>query len=252
MTDHQWSDLAAPYAFGALTPGERTGFEAHLAECATCRAEVQALRDVTGVLVHAAPDATPSPALRERILREARNVRPIGARPARAPRAPAVPWLAAAACLVLALGAGFGYLRERAARTETARVLAAAADTVAARDSLVATLLSPDVGTAALAATGKPPSARLYWSPSRRRVVMAVFDLAPAPAGRIYQLWAIAQGKPVSLGIFNTSTNGRVTAALNVPAGLTFEVTAVTEEPAGGSPQPTQQPFLIGKVARGD
>ncbi|HKW41021.1 MAG TPA: anti-sigma factor [Gemmatimonadales bacterium] len=249
MTDHQWLELAAPYTLGALTPDERTGFETHLTECATCRAEVHALREVTGLLAYAAADATPPPALRERILRDARQVRPIVAR---SPRSSVVPWLAAAACLVLALGAGYGYLRERAARDQARRALAAAQDSIAARDSLVATLLSPDVGTAALAATGKPPSARLYWSPSRHRVVMAVFDLAPAPAGRTYQLWAIAQGKPVSLGVFNTGANGRLTTALDVPAGLTFEVTAVTEEPAGGSPQPTQQPFLIGKVARGD
>ena len=38
-------------------------------------------------------------------------------------------------------------------------------------------------------------------------------------------------------------------AAMVVPPNLSFEVTAVTEEPAGGSPQPTQQPFLTGKVA---
>src|SRR5207247_11230674 len=102
---------------------------------------------------------------------------------------------------------------------------------------------------AALAATGRPPSARLYWNPSRHLVVMAVFDLPPAPAGRTYQLWAIAKGKPVSLGVFNTASDGRLTAALDVPPGLAFELTAVTEEPAGGSPQPTQTPFPVGKVA---
>jgi len=244
MTDHRWLELAAPYALGALSRDEQADFEAHLATCATCRAEVQALRDVAGLLVHAAPDAAPPPELRERILREARRRRPLGPR-----RLPVAPWLAAAACLVLALGAGYGYLRERAARDQASRALAAARDTLAARDSLVATLLSPDVGTAALAGPGRPPSARLFWSPSRRRVVIAVFDLPPAPAGRTYQLWAIAQGKPVSLGIFNTAPDGRLTAAMVVPPNLSFEVTAVTEEPAGGSPQPTQQPFLTGKVA---
>jgi hypothetical protein len=35
---------------------------------------------------------------------------------------------------------------------------------------------------------------------------------------------------------------------MTVPAELVFQVTAVTEEPAGGSPQPTQTPFLIGAV----
>jgi anti-sigma-K factor RskA len=83
-------------------------------------------------------------------------------------------------------------------------------------------------------------------------VVVAVFHLPPAPSDSIYQLWAIAQGKPVSLGVFNTAVDGHLTAAMNVPAGLTFELTAVTKEPAGGSPQPTQKPFLIGKVSPAD
>jgi len=239
VSDHRWVELAAPYALDALTPGERAEFEAHLATCATCRADVQAQREVAGLLAHAAPDAAPPRELRERVLREARRVRPIGSRRA------VLPWLAAAACLILALGLGSAYLRERAARDRASTALAA-------RDSLVATLLSPDAATAALAATGQAPSARLFWSPSQRRVVMAVFHLQPAPAGRTYQLWAIAQGKPVSLGTFNTAADGRVVSTMTLPPGLTFEVTAVTEEPAGGSPQPTQTPFLVGKVSRTD
>jgi len=248
VSDHEWSELAAPYALGALAPNERARFEAHLAECAACRSDVQALGEVAGLLAHAAPAATPPAALRDRILREARQVRPIGRR-----RAPIVPWLVAAASLVLAVGFGYVYLRERAALQQSSAALAAKTDSLAARDSLIATIFSPDVVTAALSATGKPPSARLFWNQARRRVVMAVFQLPPAPAGRTYQLWAIAQGKkPVSLGVFNTAADGRLTAAMDVPPGLTFELTAVTEEPAGGSPQPTQQPFLLGKVAPAD
>jgi anti-sigma-K factor RskA len=247
VTDHEWSELAAPYALGALARDERERFEAHLADCAACRAEVRALREVAVLLADATPARTPPPGLRDRVLREARRARSI-----RRARGPLVPWLAAAACFVIALGLSYGYLRERAASRQTSAALAAAADSIAARDSLVATLLSPDIGTAALAATGQAPSARLYWSPSRRRVVMAVFRLPPAPAGRTYQLWAIALGKPVSLGVFNTAADGRVTAAMAVPPGLTFELSAVTEEPTGGSPQPTQQPFLVGKVTPAD
>ncbi|MGH7568028.1 MAG: anti-sigma factor domain-containing protein, partial [Gemmatimonadales bacterium] len=141
---------------------------------------------------------------------------------------------------------GYGWWRERG---EGAAVRAA----LAARDSLLEAVLAPDVSTAALAATGRPPSARLFYNPSRHRVVLAVFELPPAPAGRTYQLWAIATGNPaVSLGTFNTSPDGRLTAAVAVPRGLAFTVTAVTEEPAGGSPQPTQDPFLIGELRRSD
>jgi anti-sigma-K factor RskA len=246
VTDHQWSELAAPYALGALDPEERARFEAHLAECAACRGEVQSLREVAALLANAAPAATPPLALRERILRDAHRVRPIGARRA------SLPWLAAAACLVLALGIGYAYLRERDALEQARVSLAARRDTIAARDSLIATIFSPDVVTAALAATGQAPSARVYWNPSRRRVVMAVFHLPPAPPGRTYQLWAIAKGKPVSLGIFNPGPDGQLVAQMALPADLKFELTAVTEEPAGGSPQPTQQPFLVGKLAPAD
>ena len=247
MTDHQWTEFTAPYALGALDPEERARFETHLADCAVCRADVRSLKEVAVLLAESAPVATPPPALRERVLREASRVRPIGAR-----RTGRAPWLAAAACLVLALGLGYAYLRERAERERTVQSLAASRDTIAARDSLVATLLSPDAGTAALAATGQAPSARVTWSPSRHRVVMAVFRLPPAPVGRTYQLWAIAKGKPVSIGIFNTSPDGQLVAEMPLPVDLTFELTAVTEEPAGGSPQPTQTPFLVGKVSPAD
>ncbi len=242
MTDHPWLEFAAPYALGALGVAERAEFEAHLADCGTCRGEVQSFREVAGLLVYAAPAASPAPALRDRVLAEARRVRPIG-------RGPALPWLAVAASLVLAMGVGYGYWRAQGAQDELVRALAAAQDTIAARDSLVATLLSPDVGTAALAATGRPPSARLYWNRPRHTVVVAVFDLPPAPAGRTYQLWGIPKDKgkpPVSLGVFNTQATGRATLTLTVPAGLQLQLSAVTEEPTGGSPHPTQQPFLVG------
>jgi anti-sigma-K factor RskA len=235
MTEHEWLALAAPHALGALDGDERAAFEAHLAGCPQCRAEVDAFREVAGRLAAAAPDAAPTPGLRERVLTEARRVRRLPAR---------LPWLAAAAGIVLAVVLGGAWWQERAAR----RTLEAR---VAEQGELLATLLAPNVGVASLAATGKPPSARLFWNPQRLRVVIAVFDLPPAPVGRTYQLWAIATGKPpVSLGTFNTGPDGRLTAAMDVPAGLAFDLSAVTEEPAGGSPQPTQNPFLVGAVQR--
>ena len=248
MTDHAWLDAAAPYALGALTAEERAAFEAHLADCAVCRADVQALGEVSGLLAHAAAAATPPPALRERILREARAVRPLAA------GGRGLPWLAVAAAVVLAIAAGVAYLKERGNRQVLERAVAVARDSLAAQQQLVATLLAPDMNTAVLASKGRPPTARVFWNPSRHRVVMAVFDLPPAPAGRIYQLWAIQTGKaPVSLGIFNTAPDGRLTTSLDVPPALVaFDVTAVTEEPAGGSPQPTQQPFLVGKLQGGE
>ena len=287
MTDHErYRELAGPYALDALEAEQRAPFEAHLAECATCRADVQAFREVAGALAHAAPAATPPPGLRDRVLREARQVRPLGA--ARTPR---FPWIAAAASIALAIVAGYGYWRGRTERDGLRGAIATMQAQLDSADRVVATILDSTVGTADLAATGKAPTMRLYWNRVRGLVVVAAFDLPPAPSGRIYQLWAIKKGQnpvsvgtfntaaggraivtlpapagrtyqlwaiatgkpPVSLGTFNTAPDGRLTAAMAAPPGLAlFQVTAVTEEPAGGSPQPTQQPFLIGKLAGGD
>ena len=240
MTEHEWLALAAPYALDALDREERAAFETHLAGCALCRAEVTSFREVAARLATAAPDVSPAPALRRRVLAVARRPRQLA-------------WLAVAASLVLALGAAYGYWRERSERRALEQAVALVRDSLAARDALLNAVLAPNVGTANLAATGKPPTARLFWNPARRVVVIAVFDLPPAPAGRTYQLWAIATGKaPVSLGLFNPRPDGRLTTAMAVPADFVFQVTAVTEEPAGGSPQPTQTPFLIGEVHRSE
>jgi len=250
MSEHQWREAAAAYALGALSAEEASAFEAHLEGCAACRADVQAFHEVAGHLAEAAPSAVPAPGLRERVLREARRVRPLPRSPR---RVPLVPWLAAAAALLLAVGLGRGYLRARGDGDALRVQLGRAHDSIAQQQQVLATILAPDVTTAALASKGQPPSARLFWNPARHRVVISVFHLPPAPAGRTYQLWAIARGQaPVSVGIFNTTPDGRLVAAMDVPAGLVFEVTAVTEEPAGGSPQPTQSPFLVGQLQRTD
>jgi len=245
MTEHHWTELAAPYALGALDPAERAEFERHLETCASCRAEVQSFREVSGLLAHTVPPAAPPAELRDRVLGAARLVRPL------TPRRRGILAWAAAAAVVLAILGGFGYWRA----ANEARVLRTRLDVAQSQlDStkyVVAALLDSSVAITDLAATGKAPTMRLYWNRARHIVVVAAFDLPPAPAGRTYQLWAIEKGRaPVSVGTFNSPPSGRTVITLQMPAGVQPEVSAVTEEPAGGSPQPTQQPFLIGSLPR--
>ena len=259
-TEHPWTDSAASYALGTLDEAERTAFESHLAECPACRAEVQSYQEVVGQLGYHAPPKVAPPHLKARVLAEARQVRPIGAAKKAPTRAssPRLPWLAAAAMLLVAAGISVFYNAERKGRAtavaeaDSVRAqLASANNQIARSDSLIALLLAPDVQTTALAAQGRPPSARLYLNRQRGTIVLAAFDLQPARAGRTYQLWGIANGKaPVSLGTFNTEANGRGVVALTTQPGAQFNLTAITEEPAGGSPQPTMQPFLLGTLSQ--
>src|SRR2546422_10892964 len=61
-------EQAGLYVLGALTPAEQAAFEAHLATCGECAAEVRTLSSVAGALAHAVPQSEPSPALRARVL----------------------------------------------------------------------------------------------------------------------------------------------------------------------------------------
>ena len=72
--------------------------------------------------------------------------------------------------------------------------------------------------------------------------------LEPLPAGKQYELWVFAQGKPVPAGVFDADETGRAffeSADLSaIPAAQNF---AVTVEPRGGTAQPTGPIVLAGK-----
>jgi len=255
MTAHEWQEQAAPYALGILSSEERRAFEDHLAGCDACRADVRAYTEVAAALAHAAPTAEPPGALRDRVLAEARRVRPIGAGVRTAPRV-ALPWLAAAA-LLLAVGGAVATWRLTTRVHDLERDLAAR-DSVHAADSAALVLLTgPGVNVVSLAATNRAPSARIVWNHALNRFVVFAFDLPAAPAGRTYQLWAIAKGHaPLSMGTFNTDAQGHARVVLTVDreiAALAFvDNCGLTEEPSGGSPQPTETPRLLGAWTRSD
>ena len=273
MTAHAWLEHAAPYALGALDESERASFEEHLASCDVCAAEVREFRDVAGLIAMAAPSVSPPATLRDRIVADARGVRPISsaataadqgvraleppgrpvaALPARRQWSTVLPWLAAAAAVIVAIYLGQRARSEREARATAEQALASARLTLdstgsalARRDSLIQLLVSPDVQAVTVSGSGPAPSAKYFLDRRAGRVIIAASALPPAAPGRTYQLWGIETGKPpVSLGTFNTDSSGRALASVAVPAGLRIGVTAVTDEPSGGSPQPTTTPFL--------
>ena len=275
-TGHAWMEQTAAYAVGALDEPDRASFEAHLATCEACQTEVRELRDVAGLLATGAARVAPPPSLRDRIMSDARVVRPMSSASvagngesgsaSRTPSTPAaartdatprrrsmvLPWIAAIAASIAAIVLGQQYRGERSARAAAEQALAIARVTMdssgvalARRDSLIASLVAPDVQTVSVTGTGPSPSARYFLDRRASRIIIAASSLPPAASGRTYQLWGIETGRPpVSLGTFNTDSSGGALASLTVPAGLRIAVTAVTDEPTGGSPQPTTTPFL--------
>ena len=263
MTHQELIDSAASYALDALDREERTLFEAHLAGCEACQSEVAAYREVAGALAQAVPTSSipRSAALRDRILREARQVRPITVAVPRPEvalvqpvkrRGSPIPWLVAAAAVIGAVGMGIIYRGERQQAEQLRAELAAAQAALARDDSTLAAFLGPEVHVVSLTAVSEAkPRMRVFWNHTRRTFIVTALNMPPAPAGKTYQLWAIRKGKPpLSMGTFDTDPSGRTATTLAVAEDINdggfIDDCALTVEPAGGSPQPTETPRLIG------
>jgi anti-sigma-K factor RskA len=261
-------DLAAAYALGALSPEETRAFETYLATSAEARQEVAELRETAALLALSAPDAEPAPALRARVLEavSASKLRPLSPSPTAAP-APLRPtrrpsplfWAALAASLLAAVGLGLraGRLADELAQrdstiAEQARTLVAQDQRLATTDSTLASLLSPGVQLVQLTAKGDPdPQIQLFWDRRRNTAVLHASKLRPVPAGRTYQLWFIKDGKPVPSVTFDVAPAGEaLVPRVTVPSEGQISAAAVTEEPAGGSPQPTTPVLLVGTLAK--
>ncbi len=124
MTD-QWIDRLSEYLDGDLAPAERAALEAHLADCATCRTTVEELRHVV-TRAHALVDQPVGADLwggvAARIGASGAPVVDLDARRVRRRVTLSLPQLAAAAVLLLAVGAGGGTLAFRTpAAPSTAR-----------------------------------------------------------------------------------------------------------------------------------
>ncbi len=254
MSSHeQWAESAAAYAIGALDESDRAAFEQHLSACAMCRADIGEMREAAAMLAYSvAPKGAPRAELRERVLREAREVRPIGSAQPRRSRFTVVPWLAAAASLTLAVMAGNTLRAERAARARLANELDQVRTDLAVRDSTIAAFLGPEVHVVSLSPTGEKPSMRVFWNHTRNIFIVTAFNVPRAPDGKTYQLWAIRKGQqPLSMGTFNTDASGRATAILAVAGVITdggfIDLCGLTMEPVGGSSQPTETPRLVGE-----
>jgi anti-sigma-K factor RskA len=158
--------------------------------------------------------------------------------PIRRSRAPMIAaWMAAAACLALAVGAVL-WARGR----ERAPSEAAAPTPAEARAELLAT--AGDAAALAWQATGdaagQGASGDVVWSPSRQRGYMRFRGLAPNdPRVSQYQLWIFDQQRddryPVDGGVFDVTSSGEVivpiSAKLPVGGAVLF---AVTVEAPGG------------------
>lgn len=240
--------LSGAYAVDALDTEERARFEEHLRSCPTCRTEVDELRGTAALLATDA-DADPPAGLRDSILAGIETVRPLpplapAGEPGSgspAPTTPAArrrprrlpfrgtPLLAAAAVVLLVAVAGLVAWRPWTGADDAPT---AAERVLAAEDATRASQELPDGSRATVVV-----------SRSEGAAVIVTEDMAPAPDGKVYELWLqTPDGEMEPAGLMPDDPDATV-----LLEGDATEATGVgvTVEPDGGSPQPTSEPVLL-------
>jgi len=162
-------------------------------------------------------------------------------------------WGAIAAGLVLVgLVASLFVLwrQNREARQELARLSVLASDAqqqLGQQREAIEIVSAPGTRMMELAGTKLMPEAHamLAYDKSGRAILMAK-GLPPAPAGKAYQLWFIAGGKPMPGKVFTTDASGSGALKDQVPPEARNAVVfAVTLEPKNGVQTPTGEMYLI-------
>ena len=237
--DHEtWVDAAGAYLLHAMPDDERAGYEAHLEQCAACRAEVEHLRVAADALPASPIQLVPPPELKDRIMAvvnsEAELLRAAGpdadvpARDRRERRGfwqrwslrPGLALAGVTAALVLGVVGGQALLTEEI-RTQPTEV----------------------------AVTGA--SAELRIPEGDDNATLVAHRLPHPGEGRVYQVWLQRKGSDTAEptdALFTVRPGGEAT--VEVPGSLDdVAAVMVTSEPDGGSDAPTRKPIIVASLS---
>jgi anti-sigma-K factor RskA len=233
-------DLLGAFALDAVDDDERDIVEAHLAGCPRCRAEVERHRETAAQLAQGGERAPEG--VWDRIAEAldeappALDLAPVARRTIGLRVAAAT--MAVAAAVALFLGVALG--RHDSHRLDNIDKLARAIQETNVNGAAFAALSDPAAEQVKLASADGRSSARVVRLPDGTGYLVPG-TLAPLPAGRVYQLWAVRADAKISLGVLGAS-----------PGVSAFRMTgpvsayAVTDEVAGGVATTSNQPVVVG------
>lgn len=247
MEHAEIESLLGAFALDAVSADEAHEIEAHLAQCPRCRAEVLAHREVASLLSSSGGEAPAGVWEQIALTLEGEvpsdssafdRILPLGGRARRRRVRVAIGSIAAVAAIALGvLGFEVASLNGQVARDQNSAssgVALAAAQALAGPHQLL-TLASPTHALEAdvvLTTTGQA-----YWVSS---------DLTRLEGGRTYQLWGLAGGRIVSIGLLGADPHNP--SSFRVAANT--RQLMVTAEPEGGTVAPSGAVLLSAIVPR--
>jgi len=119
---------------------------------------------------------------------------------------------------------------------------------VSVLDEELSVFRDPSYKVIQLKGTGKTPASALTvaWSAQKQKVMVDLQNAKLPATDKLhqYQLWAIADGKPVDLGVFDSAAPDSANMKLMKPIAAA-QAFAVTIEPRGGSVNPTMDQMVV-------
>jgi anti-sigma-K factor RskA len=244
------------YALGALDGEEKQKFEAHLRACPGCRRDLAAARQSTSLLGLAAPAVAPSPQVKAALMQKVKAEPATAGKQTSQIKPQKIRWglrfslgfglataVLAFATYELAkqdLDRGKQLKQLQAQLSQDSATMQTMGQVTGAPDSAQITLLQQP---------GEPPGQAHVLYNARMGVALYSGQIAPAPAGKSYQLWLVpASGAPVNAGVVSPNQEGGAVVVRLTP-GLAAKAFAVTMEPLGGMPQPTGPKVLVGAAS---
>lgn len=266
--------LAAGHAFGSLTPQERAEYEAYLARSADARGEATAFEAVAAALDNDVTEATPSAALKARLMAqiartpqwaatespETASAAPqtasttgvlsvadsraadstAGSPPTSADARARARWFRRPGVILVAAAAAVALF---AGGTGVGIAVGNGSSAVQQQAATLAQISAASDAQRASEAVAGGGSATLIWSQQLGESVVVLDGMPQAPAGKTYQLWYIGHGSVVSAGLVTTQPGEKTWQVLagRMAAGDTV---GITIEPNGGSKAPTTKPIV--------
>ena len=251
MTCEEFEEISGAYVLDAVTPEERRAAQAHLATCANCTRLVQELSAAVSLLPLAAPQVTPSPALKERILQAIRQQdspiplqqpTPRQARRLIRRRAGWGARLLAVAAIVLFLITGgmtawnvslqHQLTTVQASNAQLSGQVSALQHTNTSQSDRITTLQRQVARVYNIAGMhiAQTATGSLLYLPQQNITVLVLHGLPRLQGTQIYQGWLLRNGKPMSIGVLSVQ-NG--IASLTYPGAISGYDTAAVSQEAG-------------------
>jgi anti-sigma-K factor RskA len=227
-SDHnRWSEDLAAFVLGALEREEAAAVERHLEDCSRCQEEMRWLQPALQTLPESVERIEPPPQLRQSLMAEVRA----DARAARGQTAP-----------------------ERPARSRSWGWLLKPAAGLAVVALLVAGVVGYEVGKDGGPAGGGPSTLERQISGISVRMVqegnsgtLQLAGVHQLPPDKVLEAWVEREGQVEAVpALLVPDRNGQAETRIADMSGVA--VVMVTEEPQGGSDQPTGEPIMTMQV----